>query len=376
MSKPRLPGGFIELPAGGCVEAGASFGLSGWALDSAAPLRAVLLIVDGRLVHVPQTGCERNDVGALFPEVPHAAQTGWEMALDSRCVQGGSIALSLVGLAQDGRWLELSKAAIRVASGATTGRRKRAVFTIVQNEPVFLPLWLRYYGRFFDPSDIYVLDHDSTDGSTSGLAGRCAVVPVHRTLSFDHTWLRDTAGSFQRFLLNSYDTVLFTEADEIIAPDPARYRDLGDYIERLAAPAACCTGHGVIQAQDEPALDFDRPILAQRRFWHRAVSFDKRLLSRAPLSWGHGFHEEFSFPEILPDPDLHLVHLHRVDFEKCVAKHAETARRDWNEEDVRRGRGRHNRIASPDELRQWFYKGADVSEQPAEMIPGCLRGLF
>ena len=31
-------------------------------------------------------------------------------------------------------------------------RRKAAVMTIVHNEPVFLPLWLRYYSRFFAPA--------------------------------------------------------------------------------------------------------------------------------------------------------------------------------------------------------------------------------
>ena len=39
---------------------------------------------------------------------------------------------------------------------------------MVYNEAVFLPIWLRYYSRFFAPDDIYVLDHESTDGSTSG----------------------------------------------------------------------------------------------------------------------------------------------------------------------------------------------------------------
>ena len=47
-------------------------------------------------------------------------------------------------------------------------RKRRAVVTIVHNEPVFLPLWLRYYSRFFAAEDIYVLDNQSTDGSAGG----------------------------------------------------------------------------------------------------------------------------------------------------------------------------------------------------------------
>ena len=45
-------------------------------------------------------------------------------------------------------------------------RKRRAVVTIVHNEPVFLPIWLGYYSRFFAAEDIYVLDNESTDGST------------------------------------------------------------------------------------------------------------------------------------------------------------------------------------------------------------------
>ena len=38
--------------------------------------------------------------------------------------------------------------------------KRRAVQTMVQNEAVFLPIWLRYYSRFFAPDDIYVFDHE------------------------------------------------------------------------------------------------------------------------------------------------------------------------------------------------------------------------
>src|SRR2546425_12855184 len=49
-------------------------------------------------------------------------------------------------------------------SGATRRRRKRrAVLTMVHNEPVFLPIWLRYHSRFFGADDIYVLDHDTSE---------------------------------------------------------------------------------------------------------------------------------------------------------------------------------------------------------------------
>ena len=61
-------------------------------------------------------------------------------------------------------------------------------------EPVFLPLWLRYYSRHFAAEDLYVLDHDGTDGSAAEAARRCGcrLVPVHRDRSYDHRWLCET----------------------------------------------------------------------------------------------------------------------------------------------------------------------------------------
>ena len=69
-----------------------------------------------------------------------------------------------------------------------------AVFTIVQNELVFLPLWLRHYWRHVAPADLYVLDHQSTDGSALEASRRCGarLVPVFRDHSFDHDWLCQT----------------------------------------------------------------------------------------------------------------------------------------------------------------------------------------
>ena len=50
--------------------------------------------------------------------------------------------------------------AIGMSEEATAdGRRPAAVFTIVREEAVFLPIWLRYYTAHFAPEDIYVLHH-------------------------------------------------------------------------------------------------------------------------------------------------------------------------------------------------------------------------
>lgn len=62
-------------------------------------------------------------------------------------------------------WEELKQADLAAGGYAN---KSRAAITIVHNEPVFLPIWLRYYARFFGAEDLYVLDNDTTGGSTDG----------------------------------------------------------------------------------------------------------------------------------------------------------------------------------------------------------------
>jgi hypothetical protein len=238
-----------------------------------------------------------------------------------------------------------------------------------------LPLWLDYYGQHFDADDLYVLDHDSTDGSTTDLGGRCHVVPIHRDTAFDHRWLRLTVEQFQAFLLCSYYAVLFAEVDEFVLADPLRYSGLAAYVAELTRPAARCLGFNVVQQHDEPTLRLDAPVLAQRRYWHASTVYSKRLLSRIPLRWSEGFHQEYNAPDDAPDPELLLVHLHRVDYDMCLARHQAAAGRDWNQADVVRGNGAQNRITDPSDFEEWFYRGADL-DAPRELIPERVRTVL
>jgi hypothetical protein len=220
-----------------------------------------------------------------------------------------------------------------------------------------------------------VLDHDSTDGSTAAIAGRANVVPIHRDTSFDHEWLLETVQRFQAFLLSSYDTVLFAEADEFVLCDPAVHPSLRAYLDALEAPAACCTGFNVVQYPDEAPLRPGAGVLAQRRWWHRSDAYSKRVVARAPLAWTRGFHEEWRYRDIAPDPGLLMVHLHRADYARCLQRHRATAARRWSPADVDSGQGFQNRIADEDEFRHWFYE-VDVGAPAREAIPERIRPLL
>lgn len=372
----ELPAGSIDEPAAGSLVARGALLASGWALGVDGPISSLMLVIDDRHATGVRPAFSPLEIATRYSAVPNSGHGGWDAILDLRGVEGPAVALSLFGRGSDGEWVELDRSEIRVKPFEHSPLR-RAVFTIVQNEPQFLPIWLGYYSRHFDPSDIYVLDHGSTDGSTDALDGSCEVVEVHRDRSFDHAWLKGTVEDFQGFLLRSYDSVLFAEADEFVVPDPARYPDLGAYIDTLEGPAACCTGYNVVQYPEEPPLRFDQPVLRQRRYWHPARRwYSKRLLSRIPLSWHYGFHDELNAPSIEPDPDLYLIHLHRVDYDYCLARHRAVTKRKWYEEDRRRDLGRHYRVVEADEFRDWFYDGYDLERTAREPIPDRVREVF
>jgi lipopolysaccharide biosynthesis glycosyltransferase len=250
--------------------------------------------------------------------------------------------------------------------------RRRAVQTIVHNEAVFLPIWLRYHRRFFAPEDIYVFDHESTDGSTSG--GGFVRIPVtHDTV--DHTWMVTTLQAHQHELLERYDVVLTLDVDEVVVPDPDP-GTLGDYLDRFDEEYVNCLGYELLHVADEPALDPDRPILDQRRWWFANDGYDKPALATQPTVWEPGFHSLAEGHANL-DPDLRLIHLHRMDYAICRERHRHRRAREWNQRDVAYGWANHNLLAEGEEFDRWFYEDSSFEGISIELerIPARWRGL-
>jgi hypothetical protein len=260
------------------------------------------------------------------------------------------------------------------SDGRSGERTRRAVITIVRDEPVFFPIWLRYYSGFFAPEDIYVLDHETTDGSTGG-EGFVRIPVTHETV--DHTWMVRTMERYQHELLERYDVVLVTDVDEIVAPRP-EFGTLGDYIDTFEEEFVNCLGYEVIHMVDrEGPFDPSRKVLEQRGYWFPNDIYDKPVLATAPLTWEPGFHRITEL-SMRPDPDLLLIHLHRMDYEICLARHRYRKQRAWNERDVAQGWASHNRIADADEFARWFYEDSNVAwtEIAIEPIPAAWRDVF
>jgi hypothetical protein len=229
--------------------------------------------------------------------------------------------------------------------------RHRAIITIVHNEAVLFPIWLRYYTQFFDPGDIYVLDNGTTDGSTS--RDGFVRIPVERR-HVDHRWMLRTIRELQHELIDRYGLILVADVDEIVAPVPET-GTLGEYLDRFDDEYVNCLGYEVLHMRDrEPPLDLDRPILGQRRWWFSNDAYDKPAVATVAMEWTPGLHHRTNL-ETRMDPDLRLIHLHRMDYDLCLARHRTRRRKEWAAEDEEHSWAAHNRIVDPAQFEKWFY---------------------
>ncbi len=215
-------------------------------------------------------------------------------------------------------------------------KKSRCVFSQIHNEEMFFNLWLKYYQKFFDPEDIYVLhnikprevDFDRWLPSQQGFVR----IPNPDIQNIDFQIYVDRINSLQRDLLKRYEVVLFAEIDEFVAhPD-----GLSTYINGWTGDVAVCKGYEVVHRFDEePPLDLSRPIMAQRKWWYPCHLYDKPLLSRIPLTYRWGCHYCDEVPWETTDPDLLLLHLHKMDYDLCVRRKLERMK---NEDEIESGK--------------------------------------
>jgi hypothetical protein len=230
-------------------------------------------------------------------------------------------------------------------------KSRSAIATIVHDESFFLPIWVGYYSRFFSSEDMYVLDHDTRDGSTN--RNDIVRIPVtHETV--DHVWMRDALEQLQHRLLERYDSVIVVDVDELVVPDP-RVGSLGDYLDRFDSDFVNCHGVEIVHEKDEEKpYDPSIPIVEQRHYWKRNQWYDKPALARVPMHWIPGFHTRTD-ARSNPDENLYLVHLHRLDYDACRERHERRSQLAWNQRDYENGWALYNRIIEEDEFDNWFY---------------------
>ena len=266
-----------------------------------------------------------------------------------------------------------------------------AIITCVRNESYFLPIWLAYYSKYFTNEDIYVIDNDSTDGSTDNLS--CNVIDFHTDYFTDTPLLTKKVNELHTELLEDYEFVIYTDIDEMIVPKDGS--TLGEFLQRALESDRrfyTCTGYNVYHvADEEPDIDLDKPILRQRKYMFKDTGYDKTLISRVQPNWGLGFHDANNFDGIsVEDEDgnvtrifetgkpnhndgIYLLHLHYFDFKIHHSKkmsfagskiHPHQGHISWQ-----------NKIFDEEELTNHFY-GRLADKSLLEEIPELIKDEF
>jgi hypothetical protein len=226
-----------------------------------------------------------------------------------------------------------------------------AVITFVYNEAVNLPIWLQYYGGIFGRQNLFVIDHGSTDGSTENLE-QVTKLRLAREELDEHKRCVFMA-SFVKGLLEYFDTVIYTDCDEMLVPDLGEYADLKDYLQKSdfkhVAPIGLNVQH-IISL--EPPLNLAWPILRQRRFGRFTGSMCKPLVTRVPIIWDTGFHA--SDQPVSIDQDLFLLHLKYMDYEIALKKQKLTREMKWAASSIAANHGAHARYGDERFVREAF----------------------
>lgn len=227
-------------------------------------------------------------------------------------------------------------------------RKKGAIVTQINNEDKFFPIWLKYYSQFYEPEDIYVLNHNSSGFfleylKTESQKGSFNLIPVHHNSWFSSVWMCMNYQLFQRFLLQSYDSVLCCDCDELMTINPfGEYKNFKEYYENFNFAVVAPYGfHIVSNPNIDKPIDSNLPILTQRNKWCYDSFFHKPLLSRVPLDYNNGQHTINNI-DCAVDQNLILLHLHYIDVDWIVEKNNNRKIEDWSQIDIEHNFTKHN----------------------------------
>jgi hypothetical protein len=179
-------------------------------------------------------------------------------------------------------------------------------FTIMRDEPLYGPIWRKYYGR---AGDTMVYDPRSEPGLPLELGS-----PESERMQIEFV-----GSAIKRFLDVGYDVVMCPDVDEFLIPNNGQ--SLRQYCEMFDGQYAHAHGYNVVQQPGEPPVDFS-DTLSNRAVSFSSLTYSKVILTRTPLCYGPGRHYAYIDGQRLEAmrDDLDLVHLKFIDFELDFAR--------------------------------------------------------
>jgi hypothetical protein len=187
--------------------------------------------------------------------------------------------------------------------------------TFARNEKIRLPVWLSHYQQFASNEDIYVIDQNTTDGSTTNLL--CNIIYEPNEKIFDHQWLRHMITKNVQLLLTKYRIVVMTECDELMVT--INNCKLDEYLinkYKVSNINVCTKLVNLVQHNSEESYDNTKKISCQRSYWDDIDARKHTIFTNCNFLIENGFHNGDGIYDI----NLITFHIEALNLEWVISK--------------------------------------------------------
>lgn len=221
--------------------------------------------------------------------------------------------------------------------------KKICALTMVRNDEFYLKKWVAYYGKELGMENLYVF----LDGKDQEIPQWCPGVNVEAVDKIPGQVVQSDKGRINFLsdaaekLLQTYDLVIGTDADEFLLVDPKLGKSLSQYLSEADINVSL-SGLGVDVGQhteQETDIREDAPFLTQRHYARLSTRYTKSCVIAKPVRWGSGFHRVKGHNFHI-GKDLYLFHFGYFDLGRIKARFEDPSRRadGWTKHLERRSR--------------------------------------
>ncbi len=166
------------------------------------------------------------------------------------------------------------------ASGLNPGMKICAI-TMVYQDYWALAQWIRYYSKHVGIENLYVVAH-GPDAKVNDIARGANIWTIPRdTLELFDRRRNRMLNEFQAGLLQFYDWVIRTDADELICVDPETHGSLSGLLAKVTDDAVFSIGLNVYERPDEDVLPNDVSVFECRSSTFITGNYSKAWAVRA-----------------------------------------------------------------------------------------------
>jgi len=218
-------------------------------------------------------------------------------------------------------------------------KKHSCVFTITYQESFFLPLWCKYYSKFFDEKDMYIMGDEFADDSIIKVKEKYPNINIvnikhPNSVVSDDRWLLEIITRQWHILLDIYDVVVFADTDEFFV---CRYgKQFSEFITEFSNSSALDVRARGIEVIHNRLIELDvkridgEKLLEFRNHYVPYVQYCKTIISKHHIKWCMGFHYTLDengneIKTKFINENLILLHLHKFDcslsLERILRRH-------------------------------------------------------